>query len=99
MRWARRALTLPLYSALAAAYIGSAPLWLPLAYCVDVVLGARKRAPRTRGLTFFALFVWSLLPPEHQSRPQVFTDRTVHQPQRHSLDESHARNDGRYRPA
>ena len=30
------------------------------------------------GITFLALFVWSLLPVERQTRPQLFADRTVH---------------------
>ena len=30
------------------------------------------------GITFLALFVWSLVPVEMQTRPQLFADRTVH---------------------
>jgi len=30
------------------------------------------------GVTFFALFFWSLLPAERQTKPQLFADRTIH---------------------
>ena len=30
------------------------------------------------GLTFFALFFWSLLPRDRQTKPQLFVDRTIH---------------------
>lgn len=54
--WARRAVSVPLYLAIAATLLAGAPLWLALAAAADAALGPRWRWPRTRALGFFTLF-------------------------------------------
>ena len=55
--WSRRALSVPLYVALALLYFGGAPLWLLAAAVADVVVGPRRVWPRTRALGFFGLYL------------------------------------------
>jgi 1-acyl-sn-glycerol-3-phosphate acyltransferase len=56
VRWARRALTLPLYFALWVAYVGLVPLLLPAVALYDLSRGSRMAATRT-----VAFFGWYLL--------------------------------------
>lgn len=54
--WARRMISLPLWSALGALWLGTAPLWALGGLLADTVTGKSRTLPRTRALTFFALY-------------------------------------------
>ena len=58
VRWARRAVTVPLYSGLAILGVLLAPIWLPLVFLVDAFTGKLSILPRTRALVFFTHFLW-----------------------------------------
>jgi 1-acyl-sn-glycerol-3-phosphate acyltransferase len=55
--WSRRAISVPLYLALAAVALLSAPLWLPAGLLVDAATGKARLRPRARALAFFALYL------------------------------------------
>lgn len=55
--WARRALSFPLYGALAALVLGLSPLWVALAFLLDLVAGDARRAPRVRALACVSLYL------------------------------------------
>lgn len=55
--WSRRALSVPLYVALASSCFVGAPLWLLAAAAADVASGRGGVWPRTRALGFFGLYL------------------------------------------
>ena len=55
--WARRAVSIPLWTALAILLAATLPIWAPLTLLVDLLTGRRK-LPRTRALLFFLLYLW-----------------------------------------
>lgn len=55
--WSRRALSVPLYLALAVLGFVGAPLWLLAATAADVVSGRGRAWARTRALGFFGLYL------------------------------------------
>lgn len=55
--WARRALSIPTYLALAALCLPAAPLMLALAFITDLVSGEPARAPRVRAMGFFLVYL------------------------------------------
>lgn len=50
-------LTVPLYVIAAVLWLGTTPLWLPLAAVVDVLRGEWRRRPRSRALVFIGLYL------------------------------------------
>ena len=57
LTWARRAVTVPCYCALAFLCFGLAPLWGLVALVVDASTGQVALFPRTRAIGFFALYL------------------------------------------
>jgi hypothetical protein len=55
--WSRRALSVPLYLALAVLCFVGAPVWLLATTAADVVSGRGRMLPRTRALGFFGLYL------------------------------------------
>lgn len=55
--WSRRALSIPLYLALATLCFAGAPLWVLAVAAADVVSGRGRSWPKTRALGFFALYL------------------------------------------
>lgn len=55
--WARRFVSIPLFTALAALAIGLAPVWLLVTLLADALWGPRWCWPRTRALLFFCLYL------------------------------------------
>ncbi|MEZ4266477.1 MAG: 1-acyl-sn-glycerol-3-phosphate acyltransferase [Myxococcota bacterium] len=55
--WARRAISVPIYGALAAACVVGSPVWLGLSVVADTVGGPRGRWPRTRAFGFATLYL------------------------------------------
>lgn len=55
--WTRRALTVPMYLALAVLWFVGAPVWLLATTAADVVSGRGRMLPRTRALGFFGLYL------------------------------------------
>jgi 1-acyl-sn-glycerol-3-phosphate acyltransferase len=55
--WARRAISIPLYTLLTALYVLGAPLWLLAVALADLLAGQYQTWPRTRALGFFGLYL------------------------------------------